>query len=175
MNSHIDSDTNTGQPKRGGSWVFPALGGVLLGAVLIAVVAWQMMPKMMIVEHESKYGLDETVTRLKQAIEDAGWICPGVRDMNKSMAKQGVTFDKRVRLVEMCQAEHAKSVLETDRHIATLMPCAIAVYDGDDGKVYISGMNMGLMGKMFGGNVAKVMGGAVAADERIIISSVVKD
>jgi len=175
MNIRIDSDEGIGQSKRRGSWVFPALGGMLLGAVLIAVVAWQMMPKMMIVEHESKYGLDETIVRLKQAIEDAGWICPGVRDMNKSMAKQGVTFDKRVRLVEMCKAEHAKSVLETDRHIATLMPCAIAVYEGDDGKVHISSMNMGLMGKMFGGNIAKVMGGAVAADERIIISSVVKD
>ena len=27
-----------------------------------------------------------------------------------------------------------------------------------DGKVYVSGTNMGLMGKMFGGNVAEVMG-----------------
>ncbi len=34
---------------------------------------------------------------------------------------------------------------------------------------------MGLMGKMFGRNIAKVMGGAVADDERKILSSVVKD
>ena len=34
---------------------------------------------------------------------------------------------------------------------------------------------MVLMGKMFGGNIAKVMGGAVADDEGKMLSSVVKD
>ena len=113
--------------------------------------------------------------RLQRAIKDAGWVSPGVRNMNKSMAKQGVSFDKQVRLVKMCKAEHAKSVLATDRHVATLMPCVIAVYEGNDGKVYVSSMNMGLMGKMFGGNIAKVMGGAVADKERKILSSVIQD
>ena len=149
--------------------------GLVLGVALTGVVVWQVMPGMMIVEHRSKYGLDETVSRLQQAIEDAGWNSPGVRNMNASMAKHGVTFDRQVRLVEMCHADHAKSVLTTDRHIATLMPCAVAVYEGDDGQVYLSGMNMGLMGKMFGGNIARVMGGAVADDERRILSSVVQD
>ncbi len=55
------------------------------------------------------------------------------------------------------------------------MPCAIVVYEGDDGNVYLSSMNMGLMGKMFGGNIVKVMGGAVADDECRIICSVIKD
>ena len=59
--------------------------------------------------------------------------------------------------------------------LPTLMPCAIAVYEGDDGAVYVSGMNMGLMGKMFGGNIAEVMGGSVADDERKILSAVIQD
>jgi len=177
MNANND-DTNSvasvSTPRRG-RWILPGLLGLILGVVLTGVVVWQAMPGMMIVEHRSKYGLDETVSRLQQAIKDAGWVSPGVRDMNKSMAKQGVAFDKQVRIVELCHADHAKSVLSTDPHIATLMPCAIAVYEGDDGKVYVSSMNMGLMGKMFGGNIAKVMGGAVADDERKILSSVIQD
>ena len=66
-------------------------------------------------------------------------------------------------------------VLATDRHVATLMPRAIAVYEGDDGKVHVSSMNMGLTGEMFGGNIAKVMGGAIADDERKILSAVIQD
>ena len=56
-----------------------------------------------------------------------------------------------------------------------LTPCVIAVHESDDGKVQVSSRNTGLMGKMFGGNVAVVMGGAVAGDERRMISSLVQD
>ncbi len=58
--------------------------------------------------------------------------------------------------------------------LAGLLLGASAVYKGDDGKVYVSGMNTRLMGTMFGGNVADVMGGQVARDEAKILSSVVK-
>lgn len=54
-----------------------------------------------------------------------------------------------------------------------LMPCAWGVY-GKDGKVMITGMNMGLMGKMFGGTIARVMGGSVARDEAAILEKVTK-
>ncbi len=93
--------------------------------------------------------------------------------MNKSMAKFEVEFPRQVRLVELCNADHARAVLETNSEVSTLMPCAFGVYEGGDGKVYISGMNMGLMGKMFGGRIAEVMGGHVAEDEHAILSRVV--
>lgn len=66
------------------------------------------------------------------------------------------------------------SVLGTDPQVSTLMPCAFGVYAGDDGTVYISGMNTGMMGTMMGGNIAAVMGGKVAEDEKKILSAVVK-
>jgi hypothetical protein len=55
------------------------------------------------------------------------------------------------------------------------MPCAWGVYEGDDGRVYITGMNMGLMGKMFGGNIAKVMGGSVSKDEARMLARVIRE
>ena len=48
------------------------------------------------------------------------------------------------------------------------------VYEGDDGAGHISGMNTGMMGTMMGGNIAAVMGDKVAADEKKILSAVVK-
>jgi hypothetical protein len=54
-----------------------------------------------------------------------------------------------------------------------MLPCALGVYEGEDGKVFISGMNVGLMGKMFGGNIAKVMGN-VSDEEKQILQGVIK-
>ena len=65
--------------------------------------------------------------------------------------------------------------MATDRYISVMMPCTFAVWQGDDQKVYISRMNMGLMAKLFGGNIARVMGGKVAEDEKKILAGILKD
>lgn len=149
--------------------------GLIAGAVLTGAAVVTAMPKMMIVTQESQLGFDETVAALEQAIPKHGWVVSTVSDMNKSMAKHGVEFAPRVKLVKLCKPEYAKSVLTTDRHVSTLMPCTLAVWEGDDGKVYLSKMNMPLMAKMFGGNIAKVMGGSVARDEHAILAGIVQD
>jgi uncharacterized protein (DUF302 family) len=149
--------------------------GLVTGVILTGAAIVTAMPKMMIVTQESRLGFDETVAALEQAIPQQGWVVSTVSDMNKSMAKHGVEFGPRVKLVKLCKPEYALSVLTTDRHVSTLMPCTLAVWEGDDGKVYLSKMNMSLMAKMFGGNIAKVMGGSVARDEYAILSGIVQD
>ncbi len=95
--------------------------------------------------------------------------------MNKSMAKHGVEFGPRVKLVKLCNPHHAKSVLTTDRYVSAMMPCTFAVWEDDEGKVLLSKVNMGLMAKMFGGNIAKVMGQDVVRDEHHILHGIIKD
>ena len=90
------------------------------------------------------------------------------------MENSGVIMRRQVRLVELCKADYAKDILTTNPEVSTLMPCAWGVYEGEDGKVYVSGMNMGLMGKIFGGNIAKVMGGSVAKDELSMLKDTIK-
>ena len=51
-----------------------------------------------------------------------------------------------------------------------MMPCTISVYQKSDGKTYIGTMNAGLLGKMFGGMIAEVMAGPVAADQQSFIA-----
>lgn len=148
------------------------VGGFVLGVLVTGVAVWQLMPGMMIVEHQSRYGFDETVSKLVAAVKAKGWSVPKVRDMNKTMAKHGVTMKRRVKIVEMCKAPYAKDVLGTDPQVSTLMPCAVGIYERE-GKVYLSGMNMGLMGKMFGGNIGRVMGEQVAGEERAMLDAVV--
>ena len=149
--------------------------GFVVGAALCGVIIWVLMPSMMILTQESKLGFDETVAALETSIEGNDWTVSGTIDMNKSMAKHGVEFKPRVELVKLCKAEYAQSVLATDRYISVMMPCTFGVWEGDDGKVYVSKMNMGLMAKMFGGNIAKVMGGHVAEDEERILDGLLID
>ena len=131
---------------------------------------------MMLVTHQSRYqSVEETCQQLKTAIEASGWSCPAIRDMNMTVSQKGVQMDRRVMIVELCKAEYAKDVLSTNPEVSTLIPCAWGVYDGDDGNCYITGMNMGLMGKMFGGNIARVMGALVAKDEKKMLKNIIRE
>ncbi len=158
----------------GRRWLIAAVM-FLLGAGAMAAVGWAVMPKAMITVKESRLGFDETVAYLEEAVVDAGWTHVGTKDMQKSMVKHGVTFEKRIKVVELCKAEYAKDVLTTDRHVSALMPCRFAVWESDDGTVRVSKMNTGLMGKMFGGKIAEVMGGKVGPEEEAMLAGVVRD
>lgn len=168
-----DEQQKTKRPDKK-AFVIGALVGIVAGTVLGGAALVVAMPKMMIVTQESQLGFDETVAALESAIAERGWVVSTVMDMNKSMAKHGVEFGPRVKVVKLCNAKYVQSVLTTDRHISTLMPCTFAVWEGDDGKVYLSRMNMSLMARMFGGNIAKVMGGQVARDEEAMLSGIVE-
>jgi len=164
----------TASPKGKKGLVGTVLAGVLLGVVLTALAVYALMPRMMIVTRESQLGFDATVEAIQKSIAKNGWSSPGTMNLNKAMAKHGVDFAPRVSVISLCNAKYAREVLTSDRHLSSLMPCAISVWEGDDGKVYVSKMNTGLMGKMFGGNVARVMGGAVAMEEHAILAGIVK-
>lgn len=162
---------STGRGGRIGSLI----GGFALGALTVAIAVWMVMPSMMIVTHESEMGLEDTVAAIQQAMDAEGWASPGTINLNKSLAKHGEPFDKQVRVIQLCKAPYAKDVLTTDRYVSCLMPCTISVWEDDAGKVHVSKMNTGLMGKLFGGNIARVMGGKVAAEESRILASVVSE
>jgi uncharacterized protein (DUF302 family) len=151
------------------------IGGTLLGMILCGFIVVTQMPKAMIVTHESKLGFDETVKAIEDSIEEHGWSSPGTMNLNQAMAKHDVELGAQVRIISLCKASYAKDVLTTDRYVSSLMPCRISVWQGDDGKVYVSKMNTGLMGKLFGGNIAKVMGEAVGKDEEAILSGIFVD
>jgi uncharacterized protein (DUF302 family) len=147
--------------------------GFVLGVVVASLgIAGMMRSRMLEVVPSPLATVEETVAAIEKGIAAAeGWSSPGVRDLNGMMAKHGVAFTPKVRLVEMCKARYAAEVLQDDRRVATLMPCALAVYEDDAGKVWLSRMNIGLMAKLFGGTVARVMGGGVAPEEHRILAS----
>ena len=138
-------------------WIY-SIAGMATGIILCAILMISIMPSMMIVTNESKLGFNETVATVKERITEQGWSIKGVSEISQEINKAGYNFKPRVTLIKLCKAEYAKDVLSTDRYVSCLMPCSISVWEGDDGKVYLSEMNMALMAKLFGGNIGKVYG-----------------
>lgn len=158
-------------------WIKPlawGIGGLVAGMAICGILVVSLMPRLMLVTHESRLGFDETVTAIEQAIGREGWTSSGTTNLNQSMARQGVELTPQVRIITLCKAEYAKDVLTTDRHVSSLMPCRVSVWQGDDGKVYVSKMNTGLMGRLFGGNIARVMGEQVGRDEKAILGGLLR-
>lgn len=165
-------DAKHAQGGNGKRFFLTGMAGFVAGLIVMGALVYAVMPDMMIKTYQSPAGVEETVKTLNQAIEEEGWSSPGTMNMNKSMAKHGVEFEPKVRVVQLCHPDYASSVLQTDRYVASLMPCAFAVWEGEDGNTYVSKMNTGLMGKIFGGNIARVMGGHVAEDEHTMLKKV---
>ena len=49
-----------------------------------------------------------------------------------------------------------------------MMPCAFAVYEKSDGHIYVASMNVGIMGKVFGGEIDTTMSKVAQDDQKIL-------
>ena len=145
----------------------------IMGIVLALLLASGCsMKSMMVEERVSPYGVDETVKKIQENALAIGWVSPGVKNMNKSIAKHGgPDIGGPVRIIELCNADHASNILKEDeaRYASVLMPCAIGVYTKSDGKTYVVNMRAGMMGSMMGGVVADVMD-VVDVDQKKILA-----
>ena len=140
--------------------------GIGIGIVLTMIAMMIAMPKMMLHENESPLGYAETIACLENNVTNGGWIISRKIDLCKSMAKYGKCIQP-VTLLKICKADYADKILNTDEamYVSVMMPCTMAIYQKSDKKTYVSTMNTKLMGRMFGGIIADVMGGPVATDE----------
>jgi uncharacterized protein (DUF302 family) len=139
--------------------------GTLVGIILALAGVATVMPKLMVKEIQSPLAYEETITHIHNNVTNAGWKVSALMRLDKSLAKEGKSVLPAASF-KICHPDYAETVLKDDdaRFLAVMMPCSIAVYEKTDGKTYISTMNSGLMGRMFGGTAAKVMGGPVAEE-----------
>ncbi len=152
--------------------VLQAVGWVLVGMALMGLIVWFAMPAMMLVKHKSSRSYDETVTVLSEAIKaKQDWRVLTVNDYQMSTAAFGKL--ERVGSVTICNPRYASRILanDTDRGVTAFMPLGIGVYEDKAGQVYVSQLNVGLLGMMFGGTIADVMGSA-GRDLNSVVASV---
>ncbi len=147
--------------------------GIVFGMIFMVILVAALMPSLMIETYPTTKGFDQTVASLEQAIESNGWQVSNVWDINKSLEKHEQTLKPRVTLIKLCHPEYAADILKTDRFVSTMMPCTFAVWEDDNGKVYLSKMNLSLMSRIFGGNIAEIMGKKVARDEEVMLRGLI--
>lgn len=182
----IGTEKQTGFPAGFLSGHIPApvkLVGLTFCAILIsALTGCAVLPKTLgkaqpvhqklVTVHKSNYqDIDRTCAALQEAIEAEGLRCLNVRNTTQSVIKGGIPLDRQVRVIEWCKAQYAHDMLKGSPEVSVLLPCAFGVYRGDDGTVYVSALNMELVGKLLGGAVADVMGEQVSRNQAAILTA----
>jgi uncharacterized protein (DUF302 family) len=150
--------------------------GIITGMILMGMLVWFTMPSLMLIEHKSPLNYDETIAALESGIsKKKHWKVPQTSDFQKSIQEGGHGPIDHVGAVALCNPLYASRILADDknRKVTAFMPLGIGVYEDSSGQVYISELNVGLMGMMFGGTIAEVMADA-GKDVNDIINSVSK-
>jgi uncharacterized protein (DUF302 family) len=151
------------------------LTGLMVGFFVFFAIIRIKTPDMMFRVYKSRFPtIEETTAALEKSIHDHGWSLPMIRDLNQCMETSGVQMDTPFRVVEICSPKYAKSLLESNPELSALMPCAWGIYYGKNGKVHISGLNTKYMGRLFGGNINKVMGSNISIEEAWMLDGIVE-
>ena len=145
---------------------------VVIGMALMGLIVWFTMPSLMLIKHQSSKSYDDTVVALSESLnKKQDWKVLKVHDYQKATAEFGSI--ERTGSLNVCNPRYASKILanDVDRGVTAFMPLAIGVYEDKAGQVYVSQLNVGLLGMMFGGTIAEVMGQA-GADISEVIESV---
>ena len=150
--------------------ILGGIGGLVVGVILTMLVMYLMAPKMMLMEDESMYNFEESKAKFEASVEAHGWAIPAIHDLQKSMKKFGHDDIRAVVVYELCHPDHASKILKEseERIVSSMMPCRVAIYEKEDGKVYISRMNSSLMAKTMGKLIKTVMADASRENEEIL-------
>ena len=154
-----------------------ALLWIVVGMVLMGLIAWQAMPGMMLIQHRSPKNFDETVKVIGDAVKKKqDWKILVVNDFQRSIREGGYGEMNRIGSIALCNPRYASRILADDgnRRVTAFMPIEIGIYEDKSRQVYVSELNVGLVGRMFGGTIAEVMSNA-GKDIRDIIAAVAQN
>jgi uncharacterized protein (DUF302 family) len=146
--------------------------GIFFGIVVTVVAVVLVMRSSMVVPERSSKSFEATCRAIEEVVPGTeGWSFPMESfDMSAKLAAKDALPDnlRRIRLYFMCNPEVAKTVLGVNPKLSAIMPCSWSVYELEDGSVWVSHMNIGMMAKMMGGVVGRAMGGVAETDERFL-------
>jgi uncharacterized protein (DUF302 family) len=145
---------------------------VLIGMALMGAIVWFAMPSIMLIKRPSPHSYDETIALLNQSLASKGdWRVLAVNDYQKATATFGAI--DRTGSMSVCNPRYASRILAdaADRGVTAFMPLAIGVYEDEHGRVYVTRLNVGMLGMMFGGTISDVMAMA-GTDLNEVVASV---
>lgn len=144
--------------------------GLILGGILSAYILFRLSPGILLKENQSKYNFEESIMKLEEIILAKEWKISTKHDLRATLIKLGKSEVNNVMILEFCNPDLSEKILLTDdeRIVSNLMPCRIAVYEKNDGHVYYSRMNSGLLSKALG-KVSKEQMAIAAKDTEVFL------
>ena len=146
--------------------------GALIGMALVISLGIQVMRTRMVTAHRSRRTFEETCAAIEQEVPAAeGWGFP-IETWNfyETFRKKDLVPDRfrKLKVYFVCNAGLASKMLSHTPAFVGMMPCSWAVYELDDGSVWLSKMNVGLMSRMFSGVPGAIMRQVGEADEKFL-------
>ena len=138
--------------------VFLVSAGIIIGLLIMGLVVWFTMPSLMLVKHKSSRSYAETLSILSEGFpKKKDWRVLKVTDYQETTAPFGAL--ERVCSMNVCNPRYAWQILSDDanRGVTAFMPVAVGIYEDKKGQVFVSQLNVRLLGMMFGGTIAKMM------------------
>ncbi len=82
----------------------------------------------------------------------------------------------RLKIINLCNRKLAAELLRNpaDRKVSAMIPCAMAIYEAQDGQVYVAKLNVGLIGWLLGGNPGRIFPKVVAPDQQRMLNDIKK-
>ena len=148
---------------------------VLVGMILMGLIVWFTMPSMMLIKQKSNRSYDDTIAILGETLKKKqDWRVLTINDYQKTTVAFGAI--ERVGSMNVCNPRYAAKILGDDanRGVTAFMPMAIGVFEDKKGQVFVSQLNIGLLGMVFGGTIADVMGLAGKDLNEVVASSIAK-
>jgi uncharacterized protein (DUF302 family) len=109
--------------------------------------------------------VSEAATALQVAVQANKFGVLQVHNLKETMAKKGVEFAPECLILEVCQPQQAKKVLEQDMSISTALPCRISVYQ-EGGKTTLATLKPTTLLGMF--NAPHLNGVAQEVEDTIV-------
>ncbi len=145
----------------------------LVGLVLAGVAFALIMRKFMVKEIVLEGDFEAACKALEEAVAEAkGWGQPiPAWEFYQSQLSKGLTYDniKNLKIFFVCKPSHANRIVRRFPFMSAMMPCSWSVYERADGKVILAKMNIGLLSKVFLGNLVGTVMGEVAREEEEIL------
>ena len=116
-----------------------------------------------------KLSADKTVSdaaaALQAAVEANHFGVMQVHNLKDTMVKKGVEFAHECLIVEVCQPQQAKKMLEQNMGVSTALPCRISIYE-EGGKTILATLKPTTLLAMF--NTPQLEGVAQEVENTIV-------
>lgn len=144
------------------------IAGLISGAAILLVAGIYYLRNHLVEEYVCDKNFDEVAIGFPETVTDS------IPEWSTSFERCFLTVlpnGKRIISYKLCNQQYAHSMLSDpdDRRAAAAIPCSIAIYEREDGRVGLVKYNTKLLGWIFGSAPGSVFRESVSADQDKVI------